>query len=470
MSRRHRGKIIDLQISSLDKKGLGVGSYAHPAGITWEVATAFTAPGDQVSVQLQGKKSGRYQSRLQEVLSPSPLRVTPRCAHFGVCGGCRLQHLNYQEEAKWKESLVRKALSDVVDENSRFYPILPSKSEWNWRNKMEFSFHTDKSGNRYLGLIRFQGRGRVENLGECHLTSSWTNGLLEVLRGWWKESGLESYNFHVNEGSLRALMVRESRKTGDKMVVLTVSGNPDYALTKAQIESFREAVVSYGAPEKLSLFLRIHQMMKGKPTQLYDIHLAGEETIREELQLEGRDAPLRLFISPSSFFQPNTEMAEVLYSRALELAEVQSEELVFDLYSGTGTLALAASTYAKQVVGVEIVREAVYDARKNAECSGIENVEFLPRDVAEVLKERKQEVRPSLIMVDPPRVGLGDEVIELLGEINVPKLLYIACNPFSQKEDIQKLQSFGYRVDAVQPLDQFPKTAHVENIVVLKRQ
>ncbi|MFQ5730028.1 MAG: class I SAM-dependent RNA methyltransferase, partial [Waddliaceae bacterium] len=284
-----------------------------------------------------------------------------------------------------------------------------------------------------------------------------------------------------NSGSLRNLIVREGIRTGDRMVNLVVSGNPEYALKKHHLESFvafvRAAVEPVDPEKKLSLFLTIHQVQKGKPTDFYEMHLHGPDHIREILWIKTDPAedpvPLTFTISPAAFFQPNTQQAEQLYSIALKMAIIPKHAVVYDLYCGTGTLGICVARRAHQVVGIELSPESAHDARYNASENGLENVEILTGAVHEKLEEIRQKEQfpsPDLVMVDPPRAGLDSVALKHIVRLNPPKILYISCNPATQAENVADFVKGGYRLQTMQSIDQFPHTVHIENIVVLIKE
>jgi 23S rRNA (uracil1939-C5)-methyltransferase len=252
------------------------------------------------------------------------------------------------------------------------------------------------------------------------------------------------------------LILREGKRTQDRMVMLTVSGNPEYALKRTQINSLVDAVKG----DNVSVFLRIQQTQKGSPTQFYEMHLHGPDHIREELNA------LSFKISPTSFFQPNTCAAEKLYARALELCTLHPDQLVFDLYCGTATLGMICARQVKKVIGIELNPHAVFDAKSNMEHNQIKNMEIHCGDVGKLLKERQWE-RPDLVILDPPRAGLDAVAIAHVIALNPKQILYVSCNPATQAENIKKFIESGYLLKEIQPVDQFPHTMHIENIALL---
>lgn len=399
--------------------------------------------------------------------------VIPRCIHFGTCGGCRLQDIEYSQQLAQKEKTVRDSLAPFLTDDVVFNPIIGCDPPWEYRNKMEFSFSSDKAGNKYLGLFMQKSRGRVLNITECHLTHGWFVDGLKAVREWWEASDLQAFHPYRHTGSLRTLIMREGKRTGDRLAMLTVSGNPDFALKKTHLDALvatlRAAIEPTDPTMKLSIFLRIQQVAKGMTTNFYEILLYGPDHIREVINVLGHSLTFR--ISPSAFFQPNTQQAEKLYSLALQMINIPAEGIVYDLYCGTSTLGICAAHQAKAVVGIEISPESVVDGRENIKLNGLGNITLIQGDVGKVLAERHKENHPlpDLVMVDPPRVGLDAKAIEHILHLKAPQLLYISCNPTTQSANLEVLMSGGYRLRAVQPVDQFPQTLHIENIAILTR-
>ncbi len=476
MAKRNPQQSVEVDITSFSKKGHGFGLTADEK--LRQVEVPFTLPGDKARALLQRKRGGTFTSRLEEVITPSPLRIEPRCQHFGVCGGCRWQQLAYTEQLKIKQAQVEALFCHLLDPGVVFHPILACDPPWHYRNKMEFSFSSDATGRQFLGLIIDGSRGKVLNITECHLVNPWMVQTLQATRAWWHESGLAAFHPHYNKGALRTLTVREGMRTGDRAVMLTVSGNPEDALNRQQLDSFvaflRDAIEPLTPENNLCIMLRIQQAVKGKETTFYEMLLYGPDHIREVLNVQvapgGNIDALTFSVSPSAFFQPNTRQAERLYSLGLQLLDIPADSIVYDLYCGTGTLGICAAKYAKLVIGIEISPESSLDARSNAANNGLDNVHILTgsaRDVIKGIRDNHTFPLPDVVMVDPPRAGLDAETLTHLAELRPGKLLYISCNPVSQAENIKELKAMGYQIAAIQPVDQFPHTIHVENIVLL---
>ncbi|MGZ3633079.1 MAG: 23S rRNA (uracil(1939)-C(5))-methyltransferase RlmD [Parachlamydiaceae bacterium] len=451
--------------------------YLHPAGMPWTLEIPFTRPGDVVRAAILKKRGAYYLCQLEEILTPSAERIQPKCLHFESCGGCRWQHTDYQEQLRLKESIVKHCFSDLLNPFVTFHPIIPCAEPWEYRNKMEFSFSSNYAGEKFLGLMIDSSHGKVLNLTECHLVHGWFIDALRAVREWWEASEVLAYHPYKDTGSLRTLIVREGLRTGDRMIMLTVSGNPEYALHKQEIASFIHALRTRIEPAegegKLSIFIRIQQVAKGRATEFYEMHVYGPDLIQEVLHLQQNESiqSLKFNVSPSAFFQPNTLQAEKLYSRVIQLANIQTDAIVYDLYCGTGTLGICIANHVKEVIGVELSPEAALDAKANISENGISNMRIFRGSVAEVLnqiKEGREISPPDVVVVDPPRVGLELQAIRLLLALKPSKIAYVSCNPASQSKDIQELVAGGYRLTCLQPVDQFPQTVHIENIAILE--
>lgn len=480
MRKEKKARIVDVAIDQLTPRGNGLGIYDHPMGIQWKLEVPFTLPGDKARVRLLQKRSGVYQCRLEELLSPSPQRIEPKCIHFAKCGGCRWQNLSYEDQLQIKENSIRNHFAPLLSSAVTFFPIRPCENPWEYRNKMEFSFSTNSAGEKFLGLMMDSSRGKVLNLTECHLVHEWFIVALKAVKEWWDHSSLDAYHGHKDKGSLRTLILREGVRSGERLVMLTVSGNPDYAVHHGQLKAFvaalTQAIQPPEGPEKLSLFLRIQQIKKGMPTEFYEMQLAGPDVIQERLYIQrAKDASpemLKFNISPSAFFQPNTGQAEKIYSYVIQLAGLSREDVVYDLYCGTGTLGICLASHVKEVIGVELSRESAHDAKANIKLNEISNMRIITGAVGEVLSKihSEQEIpAPSVVVVDPPRAGLEAQAIRLLLTLKPKTLVYVSCNPATQAINIAELVEGGYTLKCIQPVDQFPQTAHVENIVVLVR-
>src|SRR6267154_1401713 len=461
---------ISICIDHLNQRGWGIGHFTPlPPAQPGKVEVIGSLPGDELSVRLSRKRRGKWQGDISEIRQPSPVRIQPRCSHVPLCGGCTWQQMDYRAQLKEKEQRIQKIFAELIQiHHTECRPIIACEEPWEYRNKMEFSFSQNRAGERFLGLVIAGSKGHVFNLKECHLVSSWFIPLLNHIRSWWEQSGLSAYRMD-NTGTLRTLIIREGKRTGDKLIMLTVSGNAAYAIPKARLNGFIAAVKA-SIPEnewpRLSIFLRIQQICKKAPTQFFEMHLHGPDHLLEKMHLSfDKSMELTFKISPTSFFQPNTFQAERLYSEALKMITFPKRH-VLDLYAGTATLGMAMAAWAEKVTAIEINPYACFDAESNKSLNQLNNLEIVCGDVGKKLEElqtRSDFVLPDLIVVDPPRTGLDAKALDHLKSLRPKEILYISCNPETQARNIQAMTTMGYRLVRIQPVDQFPHTPHIEN-------
>ncbi len=443
-----------VEIQSINDDGKGIGSFLDTTGACKPAEVPFCIPGDIVEASVHRKKRGVFPARLEQIVTPSSDRIAPKCIHFATCGGCSFQELPYEMQLAHKQEQVNKKFNGLLEAR----PIMGCDHPYGYRNKMEFSFSQTKDGTRFLGLFMQGARGKVFNVKDCQLVSPWFNEVLESVMLWWEKNELQAFYPPRDSGTLRTLTIRESKTSGKRMVMLTVSGNPEYALHKPELHAFMNLF-----SEEYSVYLRIHQAAKGQPTEFFEMHLKGPEIIPETL------SGIEFHISPTSFFQPNTHQALKLYNEALRLAELNSEDVVYDLYCGTGTLGLLSARFVKSVIGIEISAESSLDARENAKRNGVKNIEIFTGSVGDVLKTKKDYPKPTVVLLDPPRSGLDPTSLEEVLALASPKIVYISCNPETQARDVRALIDNGYALHVLQPVDQFPQTPHIENIAVLTK-
>ncbi len=461
---------LNLTIEKLCDRGHGVARLPDMPRKKVEIPAVL--PGEVVTVTMRRRRRRlrKAKATLLALLTPSKERVEPRCAHFGSCGGCAIQQMEYGAQVRYKEANLRRAFEPLQLERALFHPIIEAPELFDYRSKMEFSFSEDLAGNRYLGLVMSGGKGRVLTVTRCHLASSWFSEVLAAVRAWWSGIALSAYHPPKGTGHLISLVLREGYHTGSRLIMLVVSGDPLFALNRDDLASFQEAVADLAGG--CALFLQIKQAARGVPTQLFEMHLSGPDKFFEQIHIDcyGKKRVVDLHVSPSSFLQPNTRAAGGFYSRAIELLDLKGDELLLDLYCGIGSIGLACSAFVRKVVGIEINPYAVYDARFNAIKNGMANIEIHKGDVGEVLGKlgEVEPLLPDVVVVDPPRSGLGGVAVAQLLKLGADKICYISCNPESQARDLALLLQ-DYQVVAVQPADQFPHTVHLENIVILRR-
>ncbi len=430
------------------------------------------APGDEALVQIRRVKSSYAEGVVKEIVKPSPLRIAARCKHFEVCGGCKWQFLAYEEQLKVKEQQVRESLERLGGlSGDLVLPIVSNDSPWFYRNKMEFSFGTSAKpklsqevGETQLGFYPPGYHFEVFDLEECFLQSEWVVEVVQKVRAFAIEHQIPVYNSHNHEGLLKTLTVREGENTGERMIVLTTSTGL-FEQKEAFIELFaKDASVT-------SLYWNSVYQVPGQPTWTEQNLLAGKEALTEVLELEN-GTRLEFDILPQAFFQTNTLQAQKLYSKALELADLTGAEIVYDLYCGTGTIGLFCAHKAKLVLGIEVNESAVESAQNNALKNGIKNVRFYLGSVEQRLNELAsmgEGSRPDVVIVDPPRAGLGEKVVADCVAFGAAKIVYVSCNPTTMARDLKQFTELGYTTQSVQPVDMFPQTHHVECVCLLTK-
>lgn len=459
-------KALEAEITSFSKKGEATAEIKRGES---KRKVYFTGAiiGDKVAFNMpRGRLPRKVVVEPLAIIKPSEQRVEPRCAHAGICGGCSWQEMAYSAQLKHKEELVT-GLFKPFHVDSVYHPIIGAKKLFDYRNKMEFSFSQDKVGGQFLGLNQPGKKQKIITIDRCHLVNSWVSDVLKAVRAWWKEyPGIQAYHFMSGTGCLQTLTLREGKKTGEKMVILTVSQSVSSMLDGKALNSLKAFIKqAFDGAEGISIFLRIHSVKKGRGSEYYEMHLSGKPLIKEELTIKGKT--FTFAVSPSSFFQPNTEMAEVIYEKALELAQPKQEDKVLDLYAGAATFGTIFAPFVKRVLSIEYNPYAVCDGETNLELNHIDNVAIIKGDVGKVLEE--YQGRADLAIVDPPRMGLDATAVSHLMRLKANKLLYVSCNVHTQVENIKEFIRGGYQIKAVQPIDQFPHTPHLENIVLLQQ-
>lgn len=432
----------------------------------------YGAPGDVADVQITRKKHSYAEGRIVRMVKPSELRVEPFCAHFGTCGGCKWQHLPYPEQLRYKQQQVVDALERIAKvEIPPINPILGSANTIHYRNKLEFTFSNKMwltseqmaSGEEFpcrdaAGFHIPGAFDKVLNIERCWLQEEVSNEMRLFVRDYAIEKGYSFYDLRSNRGLMRMMMVRTA-STGEKMLVV-VFGEDD----RAAIDDVMTAV-NNRFPQLTSLLYVVNTKLNDSLTDQRFVLFAGREYIEEEM--EG----LRFRISPKSFYQTNSLQAYELYKVARRMAKLTGNELVYDLYTGTGTIANFVSRQAARVIGIEYVEEAIDDARLNSRVNGIDNTLFFAGDMKDVLTDDfvAEHGRPDVMIIDPPRAGMHEDVVKVILNAAPARLVYVSCNPATQARDLALLDEL-YRVEEIQPVDMFPHTHHVENVVALVRR
>jgi 23S rRNA (uracil-5-)-methyltransferase RumA len=442
-----------------------------------KVVVKNVIPGQKLSVMVTKKKKGKAEGRCLEVLEKSPIEIESPCPHFGECGGCSYQSLPYEKQLEIKENQVRKLLKPAFEKqrqieeveqddeeymNGIFEGIKPSPVQFNYRNKMEFSFGDEyRDGPLALGMHKRGSFYDIVTVDNCQIVDNDYRIVLTCVLDYFKALNATFFHRVRHEGYLRHLLVRKAQKTGEMLIALVTTTQQEYDLNPL-VDKLLE----------LSLAGKITGVLHIKNDSLADVVqsdetvlLYGQDYFYEEL------LGLKFKISPFSFFQTNTLGAEVLYETARDfLGDISKngdhKSTVFDLYSGTGTIAQLLAPVVGKVIGVEIVEEAVEAARQNAALNGLSNCEFIAGDVLKVIDDITD--KPDFIVLDPPRDGIHPKALQKIIDYKVDKLVYISCKPTSLARDLEVLLDGGYRMERVVAVDQFPGTVHVENVCLLK--
>lgn len=435
----------------------------------------YVVPGDIVDLQVKRKKNHYAEAVAVKFHEKSPLRTEPFCSHFGVCGGCKWQCLSYEEQLKYKQKQVFDNLTRIGKvELPEFRPILGSEKTRFYRNKLEFTFSNKrwlteeevKQDVKYdqMNAVGFHIPGafdKVLAIDKCWLQDDISNQIRNAVRDYAYAHNFPFFNLRTQEGLLRNIMIRTS-STGELMVVLQCKVTDDEGRRKME-EILQFMADSF--PQITSLMYVINNKCNDTIGDLDVEVFKGNDHIFEEM--EG----LRFKVGPKSFYQTNSEQAYNLYKVAREFAGLTGNELVYDLYTGTGTIANFVARQARKVVGIEYVPEAIEDAKVNSALNGIDNTLFYAGDMKDILTNDfiAEHGRPDVIITDPPRAGMHNDVIDVILAAEPKRIVYVSCNPATQARDLQLLDG-KYKVTAVQPVDMFPHTHHVENVVQLERR
>ncbi len=465
--RNRRPYLENVEITAFGSQGKAIGRVNEKV-----VFVPFAAPGDLADVQVTKKRRQYMEGRMEKIHRLSELRTTPFCEHFGTCGGCKWQHIPYEKQLEFKQQ-------QVVDQLERIgkldlpgvSPILGSEKKTRYRNKLEYSFSNKKWLTDYSKDLDFEDRDmnglgfhmpgmfdRILDLNICYLQDDLSNSIRDFVKMQAEKYRYSFYDARRNEGLLRNLMVRNNQK-GEWMVVLIMSEERQEAIENILGELRQQF------PQVVSLMYIVNNKkndsLEGLKAKLY----SGLPYLTEELE------SIRYKIDPLSFFQTNTGQALKMYRKVREFAGITADDVVYDLYTGTGSIALFLAPQAARVIGIEYLPEAVNDAKLNMQWNNITNAEFVAGDMAEILTDEfvAEHGRPGVVITDPPRAGMHKDVVAQLLRISPRRMVYVSCNPATQARDVALMQEH-YRVAKVQPVDMFPHTHHVENILLLENR
>ena len=464
MARRKDIPVIEnFEITGVAAEGKSLGRWNDLV-----VFVPYGAPGDVIDLKITRKKHSFAEGNIVRLVQPSQLGVPPVCEHFGVCGGCKWQHLPYDYQLQCKQQQVVDALQRIAKvEIPPINPILGSEDTLHYRNKLEFTF-SNKSwltreqleseevfDRNALGFHIPGGYDKVLNINRCHLQAEPSNEMRNFLHNYAREKGYSFYDIRENKGLMRMTMTRIA-STGQIMQVVVFS-EPDQQAIDDVMDALRRRF-----PQITSLMYVVNLKVNDSIADQEIILHSGQPYIEEEM--EG----LKFRIGPKSFYQTNSHQAYRLYQVARRMAGLTGNELVYDLYTGTGTIANFVARNARQVIGIEYVPEAIADAQLNSQVNGISNTLFFAGDMKDVLTDDfvATHGRPEVMIVDPPRAGMHPDVVAVILHAKPQRIVYVSCNPATQARDLSMLDA-AYRVREIQPVDMFPHTHHVENVVLL---
>lgn len=431
-----------------------------------------TVPGDIVDVQVTRKRKNFLEGFIVKLRQESPLRIQPFCSHFGICGGCKWQNLPYEKQTEFKQQEIIDNLQRIGKvELQNIYPIIGSTHTQFYRNKLEYTFSdkrflTREEIGQAVDITRTPAAGfhvpglfdKVVDIETCYLQGSPSNEIRNFIKQYAIQRELTFYNIREQHGFLRTLIIRTA-STGEVMVILAFGEE-----NQTERENLLSTLINQ-FPQITSLMYVINEKQNDSLTDQEIICYQGRDHIFEEM--EG----LKFKIGPKSFYQTNSEQAYQLYAKTRELAGLKGDETVYDLYTGTGTIANFVARQAKKVIGIEYVPEAIEDAKVNSELNQITNTLFYAGDMKDVLNASfiAHHGHPDVIITDPPRAGMHPDVVQTILNAAPERIVYVSCNSATQARDLQ-LMNAAYRVMAVQPVDMFPHTHHVENIVLLHKR
>lgn len=441
---------FNLKITGYTSEGSGVGKFDGQA-----IFVENTAIGDEILCHVIKAKNTYAIGKAMKIIKPSKSRIEPECEAFKSCGGCSFAHIKYKDELKAKEQKVKDAFARIGGLNPPFAPIVASPETIRYRNKAQYPVRRE-NGILSIGFYAKKSH-RVIDGGDCLLQPVEFTEIIEIFRKWINNNNITVYSENTNLGLVRHIYLRKAFVTGEIMVCVVINGKslPCYEALLEELKSINGFK---------TLVLNINR--KNTNVVLGDECLAlyGDGYITDIL------CDVKVKISPLSFYQVNRDGAQLLYRKAAEYADVKADDDILDLYCGTGTIGLSMASKAKSVTGVEIIPEAIEDAKVNADINEFKNTRFICGDASTAAEFLKNEgITPKTIILDPPRKGCAEELLKTVSEINPEKIVYVSCDPATLARDCERLAKLGYNVTAVTPVDMFPRTSHVESVALLVR-
>lgn len=449
-----KNDMVTVTIEDIGTNGEGIGK---ADGYTLFIKDAVI--GDTAEVKVTKAKKNYGYARLMNIISPSPYRVEPVCKVARQCGGCQIQQLDYAKQLEFKQAKVRGNLERIGGlKDLKMEPIRGMEEPYHYRNKAQFPIGTDKNGTIITGFYAGRTHQIIPNT-DCALGAEVNEEILNMIIDFMNQHKISAYNEETNKGLVRHVLIRYGEKTGEIMVCLVINGDK---IPKSEKLVDNLSKVQGMTSITVSINKENTNVIMGKEIQI----LWGQGYITDYI------GDVKYQISPLSFYQVNPKQTEVLYGLALEFADLKGEETVWDLYCGIGTISLFLAQKAKQVYGVEIVPQAIDDARKNAELNGIKNANFYVGKAEEVLPKKYEEenIHADVIVVDPPRKGCEESLLDTMAEMKPDRIVYVSCDSATLARDVKYLGGKGYEVKKVQAVDMFAHTVHVEAVVLLTRK
>ncbi len=449
MKKPEKNEIYDIEIKDVSSDGNGVGNIDG-----FVVFVPKTVTGDILKVQIVKVLNSYAFGKVLEIMTPSSERTDVMCPQYEKCGGCSLMHINYNYQLEIKRGIINNALKRIGGFSEEVSEMIPAPSQFRYRNKMIFPIG-DENGKPVSGFFRARSHDIIP-LDDCLLGGEFNSAVLSAVKEYMTELGVPSYNEATHKGDIRRVFTRYGRISGEIMVIVSATKktlpNPEVLVKKLLKIS----------PDITSIILNVNSKKTNLVLGDKNITLYGKNTISDTL------LGVEYEISPHSFYQVNHAQTENLYNKALEYADISKDDTVMDIYCGIGTISLSASRLAKEVIGVEIVPEAIENAKKNAENNGITNATFYCADAQDIVpKLIKDGISPDIVLIDPPRKGSDEATLSAIASVNPKRIVYVSCNPATLARDMKFLNTFGYSPEKICGVDMFANTNHIETVVKL---
>lgn len=447
-----KNETIVLTFEDLTHEGNGVGKVNG-----YPIFVPQVLPGEKAKVKVVKVNKRFGYGKLLTLIEKSPARVEPPCPVFYKCGGCQLQHMSYETQLEMKRNQVKNVLGKIAHLDVPVHPVLGMRDPWHYRNKIQMPVG-EKDGELITGFYQQRSHRIIGDMDSCLIQNEHGNRMVEEVRKMANELGISAYDEIQHHGVLRHIILRTAKQTNDTMIIF---------ITKTEKLPHEKELVSRLTEAHPEIKSIVHQVNRAKTNVILG---EKERTIFGDDFIYDKIGDLTFKLSPKSFYQVNPEQTEVLYETALHYADVSANDVVIDAFCGIGTISLFLAQKAKKVYGVEIVPEAIRDAKENARLNGIENVEFVAGEAEKMMpKWKEQGIRPDVIVVDPPRKGCDQTLLDAMIAMEPKRIVYVSCNPSTLARDLRILEDGGYQTQEVQPVDMFGQTMHVECVAWMSR-